>query len=246
MGCKGGVCVICSTTVGKNGAGAHYGSHGYAWYCSCGFSILSRDGCRAHARRHAPRGMVIHAVSPGNEESLAKKLGVKVAEYLELSAGAMSVAEAAYREKVYPDFVTFKVSMIDDEFLLFYRNKDIRKLSDGDHRRLVAVEAGGRGRSSKRPVARKRPAVEDMKSKTAERPECKDRSAEYCIPRKEESRSSSHEEHPSSKHSDRRTEEEKSRRSDHSRDSKKPSAESSNQCEQPIRAPVPTTDKEHY
>lgn len=73
MGCKDGVCVVCSTKVGNNGASSHYRSHGYAWYCSCGFGILSRDGVRAHPKTHAPQLVKIYAVSPRNDEALEKE-----------------------------------------------------------------------------------------------------------------------------------------------------------------------------
>lgn len=113
MGCQGGVCGICSAKVGKNGAYAHYGSHGFAWYCSCGFTVLGRGGCRSHASGQAPQTIVIHEVSPENKESLESKLGKSILEFPKLREGKMTVAEAAQKERVWLNFATFEGEMTD-------------------------------------------------------------------------------------------------------------------------------------
>lgn len=90
MGLVGGTCVICNVKVGTNGAHPNYSSHEFAGYCSCGFSVLGRDGCRTHASKYAPQLVVIHAVSPENRDRLKKALSHTILAYRFLRTGEMS------------------------------------------------------------------------------------------------------------------------------------------------------------
>lgn len=124
--------MICNIKVGKNGSHPHYGSHGFAWYCSRGFSVLGRDECRAHAKKHAPKQVVIHAVSPELKDRLEKTLGYTISSYPVLRAGDNSISEAVAQENLLLDFPLFDLAMNDEEFLRFYENRDIQKLSASD------------------------------------------------------------------------------------------------------------------
>lgn len=56
----------------------------------------------------AERGVMIHAVLPGNQELVAKKLGIEVGKYPELIVGTMTVAAAAKQERIHLDLTGFK------------------------------------------------------------------------------------------------------------------------------------------